>query len=260
MSTILIVMAEDDMRETTLKLAEAQGWRAQAVETGEQAMARLRAEEPNLVLTNLMLRGMSGMEVLQAVHQRHPRVMVVVITRYYSVEGAVEVMRSGAYDYIPSETKPQDLVDSLRRALVAGQQTDDRERFRKAWRSQHLGRGWAESAAELEKSNRQEDKLKILRQQVTREHLAKAFGRLRRTQRLSAAVVANRTEAFKKWGFGGLLESDVLSFEEGTRFPSLDELLNLLSACASDGEHLSFQHFEQILKQIVIRGGISIEN
>jgi DNA-binding NtrC family response regulator len=93
---------------------------AHLVETfacGHEAMERIKQETFDLVITDLKMPGMSGMEILKAIQLALPNLPVIFITGYTSVESAVEVMKEGAMDYIAKPFTPEELLDTVRRAL-----------------------------------------------------------------------------------------------------------------------------------------------
>ncbi|MBN2491203.1 MAG: sigma-54-dependent Fis family transcriptional regulator [Planctomycetes bacterium] len=98
------------------------GYRVEAVATGEEGVARLGALAPDLVITDLKMPGMDGVEVLERVKTASPRTPVVMITGFGTIAGAVDAMKRGAADYL---TKPFDIrairlvVDRLARPAVA---------------------------------------------------------------------------------------------------------------------------------------------
>ncbi|HYL79439.1 MAG TPA: sigma-54 dependent transcriptional regulator, partial [Candidatus Acidoferrum sp.] len=87
---------------------EAEGHRVVAVQEGAQALDRLQAEPFDLVLTDLKMPGVDGMEVLRRVRESARDVPVILITAFGSIETAIQAMRQGAYDYV---TKPFSLEE-----------------------------------------------------------------------------------------------------------------------------------------------------
>ncbi len=100
---ILIVDDEVNIRSALVTILEKRGHRVVAVGTGEEAWAILGETPVDLVLTDLKMPGIGGIELLRRVKDGFPETEVVVMTAYGSVETAVEAMRLGAYDYV---TKP----------------------------------------------------------------------------------------------------------------------------------------------------------
>jgi len=100
---ILVVDDEVNIRSALVTILEKRGHRVSAVGSGEEAWAILRDTPVDLILTDLKMPGMGGIELLRKVKEDYPDTEVVVMTAYGSVETAVEAMRLGAYDYV---TKP----------------------------------------------------------------------------------------------------------------------------------------------------------
>jgi DNA-binding NtrC family response regulator len=100
---ILVVDDEVNIRSALVTILEKRGHRVSAVGSGEEAWAILRDTSVDLILTDLKMPGMGGIELLRKVKDDYPDTEVVVMTAYGSVETAVEAMRLGAYDYV---TKP----------------------------------------------------------------------------------------------------------------------------------------------------------
>jgi DNA-binding NtrC family response regulator len=77
----------------------------------------LKKESFDLVILDLKMPGLSGMEVLKKIKEKDPEVVVVVITGYATVESAVEAMKAGAYDFIPKPFVPEGLRIIVERGL-----------------------------------------------------------------------------------------------------------------------------------------------
>ncbi|HVS02251.1 MAG TPA: sigma-54 dependent transcriptional regulator [Thermoanaerobaculia bacterium] len=114
---VLVVDDEEVLQDILTTLIRREGHHALAARSGEEAVACLEREEIDLVLLDLMLPGMSGMEVLARIRQTDPDQVVVVITAYSSIEGAIEAMRQGAFHYIPKPFKNEEVLHTLRKGL-----------------------------------------------------------------------------------------------------------------------------------------------
>jgi DNA-binding NtrC family response regulator len=95
---------------------EREGHAVRAAATGEEALRALEEGAFDLVLTDLKLPGIDGLEVLAAVRERRPRTPVVVITAHGTVRAAVEAMKLGAVDFLEKPVEMQDLFDLVERA------------------------------------------------------------------------------------------------------------------------------------------------
>ncbi len=100
---VLVTDDEPGMRSLLLKVLNREGYAAEAVPGGEEALRRLGEEEWNLLVADIDMPGMDGIALLREVRSRHPSLPVVMITAYATVESAVEAMKLGAADYL---TKP----------------------------------------------------------------------------------------------------------------------------------------------------------
>jgi DNA-binding NtrC family response regulator len=102
---ILIVDDEVNIRNALVTLLERKGYRARGVATAEEGLDLLETTGMDLVITDLRMPGIGGMEFLRRLQTKWPGTEVMVMTAYGSIETAVEAMRAGAYDYL---TKPID--------------------------------------------------------------------------------------------------------------------------------------------------------
>jgi len=103
MAQVLIIDDHDSMREGLELLLRRRGHKTLSAEGGERGLALLEETGADLVITDLKMARMDGIQVLQHVRERHPGVEVLVITAYGTIERAVEAMKLGAADFI---TKP----------------------------------------------------------------------------------------------------------------------------------------------------------
>ena len=117
MSSILVVDDEDVLQDVLGSLLRKEGHSPIAARTGEDALTILDREEIDLVLLDLMLPGLTGIEVLRQLRQKDPDQVVVVITAYSSIEGAIEAMREGAFHYIPKPFKNEEVLLTVRKGL-----------------------------------------------------------------------------------------------------------------------------------------------
>jgi len=116
-ANILVVDDEEVLQDILTTLVEREGWRALSASTGERGLEILAQEEIDLVLLDLMLPSMSGVEVLRQIRQRDPDQVVVIITAFSSIEGAIEAMREGAFHYIPKPFKNDEVLLTIRKGL-----------------------------------------------------------------------------------------------------------------------------------------------
>jgi two-component system phosphate regulon sensor histidine kinase PhoR len=119
MTNILVIDDEQIMRDGCSRILSRDGWSVICAENGSQGLEEIksRPEQMDVILLDLMMPGMSGMEVLDHIRTLDPNLLVIVITGYATVESAVEAMKKGAYDFIPKPFTPDQLRIVVRRAL-----------------------------------------------------------------------------------------------------------------------------------------------
>ena len=114
---ILIVDDELSMREFLEVLLSREGYRTSTVESGKSALKLLAKNHFDLLLLDIRLGDMSGIEVLKAAKAKNPQIIVIMISAYASTETAVEAMNEGAYDYVPKPFNKDELSETITRAL-----------------------------------------------------------------------------------------------------------------------------------------------
>jgi signal transduction histidine kinase len=112
-SKILVVDDEQSVATTIKAILQLDGNEVTAVTTGKEALAQLRENEFDVVLTDLRLDDLDGIEILRETQKLWPDTVSIMLTGYASLESAVTALRSGAYDYL---IKPSD-VDELRATI-----------------------------------------------------------------------------------------------------------------------------------------------
>ena len=117
---VLVVEDKQSMAEMLAKTLEAEGYATLTAPTAEDGLKAALSERVDLVLTDLRLPGMSGLEMLKALKEKRPFMPVIMMTAYGSIETAVEAVKAGAYDFL---TKPFDtahMVVLVNKALESG--------------------------------------------------------------------------------------------------------------------------------------------
>lgn len=115
---ILVIDDEQIMRDGCSRILSKDGWSVLTAENGKKGLEEIQRHPENIdvILLDLMMPGMSGMEVLDQVRKIDPNLLVIVITGYATVESAVEAMKKGAYDFIPKPFTPDQLRIVVKRA------------------------------------------------------------------------------------------------------------------------------------------------
>jgi DNA-binding NtrC family response regulator len=114
---ILIVDDEEVICKSCEKVFRRAGHSTAFATSGREALAMLASDTYDVVFTDLKMMDMGGLEVLQAVKEKYPTTVVVVITGYATIASAVETMRSGAFDFLPKPFTAGELLAVLDRAL-----------------------------------------------------------------------------------------------------------------------------------------------
>lgn len=118
--SVLVVDDERSNVESLERIFAREGMRVLTATDAKQALEVLRLHRIHVVLTDLMMPGTTGLELLRAVKQVNPEVEVVLMTAYGSVEAAVSAMREGAYDFVEKPLKRMTIVKSVRKAAERG--------------------------------------------------------------------------------------------------------------------------------------------
>ena len=110
-----ILLAEDEKitRITLTQTLGKEGYDVTSCEDGRQGLALLQSKQFDVVITDLRLPGVSGMELLRTAKERLPHCVVILMTAYATVENAVEALKLGAYDYLTKPFTPDRLLSML---------------------------------------------------------------------------------------------------------------------------------------------------
>ena len=115
--TILVIDDEQAMRDSCLQVLTKDGYRTETAEDGDIGLDKVREIQPDLVLVDLKMPGLSGMEVLERISEIDPNIVSVVITAYATIESAVEAMKRHAYDFLTKPFTPDQLRVVIKRGL-----------------------------------------------------------------------------------------------------------------------------------------------
>jgi DNA-binding response OmpR family regulator len=119
---ILIVEDEENIRYFLTNLLEDEGYQTWTAMSGEAALAQITAEKLDLAILDLNLGvGMDGIEVLAALREQSPGTAVILLTGYATVETAITALRQGASDYLLKPSPAEQIIASVRQALLKRQ-------------------------------------------------------------------------------------------------------------------------------------------
>lgn len=115
---LLIVDDEENMREVIRIILRREGYEVSMAESGKAALRCLEGEKFDLLLCDIRLGDMTGIDVVKAARIKCPDTPVIVISAYATTETAVEAMNAGAYDYLPKPFDKKDLLYAIKNALA----------------------------------------------------------------------------------------------------------------------------------------------
>ena len=115
---LLVVDDEAVVRESLREVLSIDGYEIELADSGEAALEAIRNDDYHLILLDIRMPGMSGIEVLRQVNQISPETKVIMLTAHGTVESAVEALRHGAHDYILKPASAQNILASVARGLA----------------------------------------------------------------------------------------------------------------------------------------------
>ena len=113
---VLLVEDEPSVREAFALRLSDQGYVVQTADSGEEALGLLRSFEPDILVLDLVMPNLSGLDVLARVKQTWPQLLVILLTARGTVKDAVEATKLGAFDFVAKSIDMEDLQHALRRA------------------------------------------------------------------------------------------------------------------------------------------------
>lgn len=119
-ANILIVDDEESIR-LALKAALSIHYNVETTSRGEVALSKIRETQVDLVLLDIHLPGMDGIETLAAMREEAPHIAVIMLTAYSTVENAISALRKGAVDYLRKPASTEEILESVRRGLLEAQ-------------------------------------------------------------------------------------------------------------------------------------------
>ncbi|MBN2089111.1 response regulator [candidate division KSB1 bacterium] len=169
--TVLIVDDEKNIRLTISQALESLELDIETAVNGEEALEKIKQKEFKLILLDLKMPGMNGIEVLRQIGQIQPQIRVIIITAHGTIENAVETMKLGAIDFIQKPFAPKEI-----RALVL--KVMDREKI------------------EAQKATNYESLFELAKRTITERNFDAALEHVKK----SIALDSSRPEAFNLLG------------------------------------------------------------
>jgi len=115
---ILVIDDEASLRKTLARILQQAGFEVTTAESAEQGLDYLKTTQYDLVMTDLRMPGMHGMDALKLIHTNYPSLPVVLFTAQPDVNSAVDALRSGATDYLLKPIKPEAIIERARTILL----------------------------------------------------------------------------------------------------------------------------------------------
>ena len=115
--SIMIIDDEKIVGDMAKLSLEKDGFEVETFLNGESALERLKEKPFNLVITDLKMKGIDGLEVLRTVKNLYPETKVIMITAFANLDVAIEALRDDVHDFFPKPVKIKELKQSIRKAL-----------------------------------------------------------------------------------------------------------------------------------------------
>ncbi len=127
-SRILVVDDEPGVLESLEILLSSEGYKVDVANSGQEALEKLKSQDYHLIITDVRMEGLDGIEVLKGVKGKNINIPVIIISAYASPESALKAMKEGAYDYLPKPFKISELKRVVKEALGEKRKGKDLER------------------------------------------------------------------------------------------------------------------------------------
>lgn len=114
---ILVVDDEERIRDVCQTMLTQEGFKTEVAKNGSLGLNMIKQEHFDIVLLDLMMPGMSGMDVLNHIKDAHPDTVVIVITGYATLEHGIDAMKKGAFEFLPKPFAPEDLRLVIKKAI-----------------------------------------------------------------------------------------------------------------------------------------------
>ena len=116
-ANILIVDDEKVIQDSCSQILKKEGYKVKVASDGKEALRMFKEELFHIVILDIKLPGMDGIEVLSKIKEESPETPVIIMTGFASIESAVDALKSGAFDYLSKPFTPEELRISVRKAL-----------------------------------------------------------------------------------------------------------------------------------------------
>jgi CheY-like chemotaxis protein len=150
---LLVIDDEQIVHDSCYRILTAEGYEIDKAFTGQEALKKMEEKTYDLVISDLMMPGMSGMEALKKIKEENSDIGVIMITGYSTAETAVEAMKLGAFDYLPKPFTPDELTAVVSSAL---------EKREVLLKTKHLESAYRDATAAISASLNLNDVLELI--------------------------------------------------------------------------------------------------
>lgn len=147
MIKILVVDDERSIRNTVKELLEMENYQVTVAQDGAQALEMCQQNIPDLVITDIKMPGMDGVELLCKLHAAYADLQIIMISGHGTIDTAVECLKQGAYDFIPKPIEMNRLLVSVRNAMDRGALVQETKTLRRKLNNRNTPEIVGESAA-----------------------------------------------------------------------------------------------------------------
>jgi FixJ family two-component response regulator len=116
-NNILIVDDDSDMQMVLSDTLEMEGYKTSVAGDGKQALEEITSGSPELILLDVKLPGMSGLELLEKIRKINKKSVVIMLTGYGDIKDAVQAIKLGAFDYVTKPFKAEEIIANIKNAL-----------------------------------------------------------------------------------------------------------------------------------------------
>ncbi len=115
--SIIVIDDEEVVCKMTKMILEKEGYEVETYTDSTQALARIKEKRFDLVITDLKMEEVDGMEILRTVNKLYPDTELIMITAYATLDTALEALRERVFDFFPKPIKIEELKESVKKAL-----------------------------------------------------------------------------------------------------------------------------------------------
>jgi FixJ family two-component response regulator len=120
--SVLVVDDEESIRVSLKGMIEKENYQVETADNGSIALNKLETHRYDLILTDIKMVGISGIELLQTIKEKYSDLIIVLMTGHASIDSAIDALRSGATDYIIKPCSKQKIVSSIKNAIKKNNQ------------------------------------------------------------------------------------------------------------------------------------------